>query len=117
MESPYPLNTPNITFSSAYIEVIGLFQMDQLVDKYTTGFTATATFSEPKKETATTNTSSVSSFDPVQCIDVIMCCFDLKKNLINKSATKRRDIYNGKELIYYTDRKWHNLLFNSCQRS
>ncbi len=116
LSSPYPINAPEITFSNAFIEVIGLQLIDghlagNLADKYTTGFTATVTFSEEKKNTSSTSTN-VSAFDPVECIDVIMCCFDKNKNLINKTNSKRRDIYNGKEFVYFTSRRWHNFVNN-----
>lgn len=107
IENPYPINTPEITFSNAIIEVIEVENMYQVIDRYSEGFTAKIDFSYSKKSTSNTNTSS---FDPVECIDVIMCCFDSNKQLINKTSSKRRDIYNGKEFIYYTDRKWHSFV-------
>lgn len=107
IENPYPINTPEITFSNAIIEVIEVENMYQVIDRYSEGFTAKIDFSYSKKSTSNTNTSG---FDPVECIDVIMCCFDSNKQLINKTNSKRRDIYNGKEFIYYTDRKWHSFV-------
>lgn len=108
-QNPYPIDMPEITFSNAFIEVIGLYEIDQIVDKYTTGFTAAATFFKEIKNN-TNSSSNVSTFDPVECVDVIMCCFDSNKQLINKAINKRRDIYNGKKFIYYTDRRWHNFV-------
>jgi hypothetical protein len=101
----FPINTPEISFSNAIIEVVEVNNMEDSINKYSNGFTAKLDFFEQKNDIAST-----SSFDPVQCIDVIMCCYDKNKQLINKTPSKRRDIYNGKELIYYTDRKWHNLV-------
>ena len=101
----YPITTPEINFSNAFIEVIEVNNMEDVIDKYASGFTAKLDFFEQKSEGVSTY-----SFDPVECIDIIMCCYDKNKQLINKTAKKRRDIYNGKELIYYTDRKWHNFV-------
>ena len=101
----FPINTPEISFSNAIIEVVEVNNMEDSINKYSNGFTAKLDFFEQRNEI-----TSTSSFDPVQCIDIIMCCYDKDKQLINKTASKRRDIYNGKELIYYTDRKWHNLV-------
>ena len=111
LPSPYPIDTPEITFSNVFIEVIGLHEINELVDKYTTGFTANAIFFEEKKEVSNT-VANLSTYDPVECVDIIMCCFDSDKQLINKTNSKRRDIYNGKEFVYYTDRKWHNFVNN-----
>ena len=101
----YPIDTPEINFSNAIIEVIKMNDFEDVVDKYTTGFMAQIDFFEQKLES-----NSSFSFDPVECIDVIMCCYDKDKNLINRTANKFRDIYNGKELIYYSDRKWHSFV-------
>ena len=101
----FPIDTPEISFSNAIIEVVEVNSMEDSINKYSNGFTAKLDFFEQKNKI-----TSTSSFDPVQCIDVIMCCYDKNKQLINKTPNKRRDIYNGKELIYYTDRKWHNLV-------
>ena len=101
----YPVDTPEISFSNAIIEVVKINDLEDVVDKYATGFTAKIDFFEQKLES-----NSAFSFDPVECIDVIMCCYDKNKNLINKTANKFRDIYNGKELIYFTARKWHSFV-------
>lgn len=99
-------DTPlDINFSNAIVEVIRVENIFDEVDLYATGFNATINFFE-----RITGSNSATSFDPVECIDVIMCCYDANKNLINKTANKRRDIYNGKEMIYYSDRKWHNFV-------
>ena len=108
-QSPYPINMPEITFSNAFIEVIELNSTDTIINKYSTGFYADVIFSEEKRSTTNT-TASLSTYDPVECVDFIMCCFDKNKQLINRSINKRRDIYNGKEFVYYTDRKWHSFV-------
>ena len=108
-QTPYPVDLPNIEFSNAYIEVISINDVNEVINKYAAGFNANIKF-YTEKTNVSNSSNTVSVFDPVQCIDVIMCCFDSKKNLINKSSSKRRDIYNGKELIYYTDRQWHNFV-------
>lgn len=111
-ETPYPQDIPSeISFSSAYIEVIGKDTIEELVDKFAPGFTATLKFYQIKKQSVNSPT-----YDPVQCIDVILCCYDESGNLINRTGTKRRDIYNGKNFIYYSDRKWHNL-YNDKHKS
>lgn len=107
--SPYPLDLPDITFSNAYVELISVSDVNENINKYAAGFNATATFFT-EKTNVNNSANSVSVFDPVQCIDVIMCCYDENKNLINKSNSNRRDIYNGKELVYYTDRQWHSFV-------
>lgn len=104
-ETPYPIDISDISFSNAYIEVIGLDTIEETVDKYSSGFTASIKFFKERKDVSN---ASVSLFDPVQCVDVILCCYDENGGLINRTANKRRDIYNGKEFIYYSDRKWHN---------
>lgn len=106
-QTPYPINLGDISFSSADIEAIGLDSIDQTVDKYSTGFTATVDFFSEAKQVSNNN---VSVFDPVECIDIIMCCYDKNKKLINKATSKRRDIYNGKEFIHYSDRRWHSFV-------
>jgi hypothetical protein len=111
LPSPYPINTPEITFNNVFVEVIGLNEINELVDKYTTGFTATVTLFEERKEVSNT-ASTLSTYDPVECVDILMCCYDSNSQLINKTSSKRRDIYNGKEFIYYTDKKWHNFVNN-----
>ena len=105
--SPYPTDLGDVSFSNAYIEVLGMEAMDQIPDKYAKGFKAVLGFFDEKKQTGSTNSSDI---NPVEAIDVIMCCFDSKKQLINKSASKCRDIFNGRELIYYSDRKWHSFV-------
>ena len=100
---------PEITFSNAFIEVIELNSTDTIINKYSTGFYADVIFSEEKRSTTNT-TASLSTYDPVECVDFIMCCFDKNKQLINRSINKRRDIYNGREFVYYTDRKWHSFV-------
>ena len=111
-ELPYPQDIPSeITFSSAYIEVIGKDSVEDVVDKFASGFTASLKFYQVKKQMTNSTT-----YDPVQCIDVILCCYDEQGNLINRTSSKRRDIYNGKSFIYYSDRKWHNL-YNDKYRS
>ena len=108
-QTPYPINKPDITFTNAFIEVIGLTGMDTIINKFTSGFTADIVFNEEKK-TVNNTQASISTFDPVECVDIIMCCFDKNKTLLNKAINKRRDIYNGKEFVYYTDRKWHSFV-------
>lgn len=103
-KKPYPINTPDITFSNAVIEVIKHENIQQNINIYSEGFDASIGFWKL--------VNNYDTFDPVQCIDVILCCYDANNNLINKTKDKRRDIYNGKEFIYYTDRKWHNLFSN-----
>lgn len=103
--SPYPINMPEITFSDAYIEVIGMENLEEAVDDYASGFNADVIFFEEKSTVANT---SATPYDPVECIDVLMCCFNKNKQLINTTPNKYRDIYNGKDYIWYTDRKWHN---------
>ncbi len=103
--TPYPTDMPDIEFSNAYIEVIGKDSMEEIVDKFAPGFTANLKLYQLKKQTTSANTPL---FDPIQCLDVILCCYDEAGKLINRTATKRRDIYNGKSFIYYSDRKWHN---------
>ena len=107
--SPYPQDLSDISFSNAYIEVLGMESLDEVADKYARGFTTAVSFFDMKKQTAGGN-ASASVYDPVQCVDIIMCCFDSNKNLINKTSGKRRDIFNGREFIYYTDRKWHSFV-------
>ena len=111
-QDPYPINTPDITFTNACVEVVQMAGIETgIITRYTSGFTADIVFFEEKNETVTNTTNvSVSAFDPVQCVDIIMCCFDKNRQLLNKSINKRRDIYNGKEFVYYTDRKWHSFV-------
>lgn len=101
----YPVDTPDITFTNAFIEVVEVNNFEDDIDKYTDAFTATINFFD--QSLAHPASSNV---DPVECVDIIMCCFDENKNLINKTSSKRRDIYNGKEFIYYTDRRWHSFV-------
>lgn len=107
--NPYPTNLGDISFTDAYIEVIGMEAMDQVPDKYSRGFNATVEFYGEKKQTSSSS-SSYTDINPVEAVDIIMCCFDSKKQLINKSESKYRDIFNGRELIYYSDRKWHSFV-------
>lgn len=109
-QQPYPVNIPEITFSNAFVEVVELTGMEAIVNKYTSGFTADVLFSEEKSSVINTTTTNISGFDPVECVDIIMCCFDKNKELLGKSINKRRDIHNGKEFVYYTDRKWHSFV-------
>lgn len=104
-ETPYPIDIPDISFTNAYVEVIGMDTIEEVIDKFSSGFTASIDFFQERKDVSNAN---ISLFDPVQCVDVILCCYDEEGKLINRTANKRRDIYNGKEFIYYSDRKWHN---------
>jgi hypothetical protein len=51
--------------------------------------------------------------NPVHLIDVCLIAHDSKGNVINKTEQKKRDGKNGKTWIYYTDRKWHNVVPNA----
>ena len=101
----YPVDIPDISFSNAFIEVVKVNSFEDEIEKYASGFIAKANFFEQNN-----SYSRTLNVDPVQCVDIIMCCFDSNRNLINKTESKRRDIYNGKEFIYYTDRKWHSFV-------
>ena len=48
--------------------------------------------------------------NPVHLIDVCLIAHDSKGNVINKTEQKKRDGKNGKTWVYYTDRKWHNIV-------
>ena len=106
--NPYPMDLGDVLFSDAYIEVIEIKTFDQVVDKYSNGFIASIDFLEEWKTTSTATT--VSTFDPVIAVDIIMCCYDKNKKLLNYSPTKCRDIHHGKKWIYYSDRKWHSFV-------
>jgi hypothetical protein len=109
--SPYPVTLSKIDFSDAYIEVVKAEDLDPSIDKYANGFTAKLDFYEGSNMTSSSSSNAYqTAADPVECIDVLMCCYDKNKKLINKSANKRRDIYNGKEFVYYSDRKWHSFV-------
>ena len=108
-KSPYPANIPEIDFSNAYIEVIGLKEPNEDLIRYSTGFEVDIAYHNNKVNISNSNQSI---YDAVQCIDVIMCCYNSNKQLINKISTNFRDIYNGKEIVYYTSRQWHNLVNN-----
>ena len=107
--NPYPVDlVDEIMFSNAYLEVINTND-DGIVNDLSKGFIATIDVYEIESKISN---STISLYEPIQLIDVLLCCFDKNRNLIYKSNNKKRDIYNGKELIYYTTRRWHNFSSN-----
>jgi hypothetical protein len=115
-KSPFPLNLNEIVyFSNAYIEVVKKGSSDEIKeDEISKGFTVEVNIFEKKHEIVNIGTNI---YEPIQLFDLIICCFDNNGNLLGKSNKKRRDIYNGKDFIYYTERFWHNFFIDNNKKS